>query len=107
MVDPERLSWTPTRFENVDMKILMEDKETGLRTAIFRWEPGAVLPFHEHVEIEQAYMLEGHLEDEKGSIGPGEYAWRPTDSRHVARAPEGALMLSIFHKPNQFLDAGD
>jgi anti-sigma factor ChrR (cupin superfamily) len=103
-VDPEKLDWSPTRFEGVEMKVLMEDKETGLMTALFRWQPGAVLPFHEHTDIEQTYMLEGRLEDEQGSIGPGEYVWRPAGSRHVARAPEGALMLSMFHKPNQFLD---
>lgn len=103
-VDPDKLDWTPTRFEGVEMKVLMEDRETGLMTALFRWRPGAVLPLHEHTDIEQTFMLEGRLEDEQGSIGPGEYVWRPAGSRHVARAPEGALMLSMFHKPNQFLD---
>lgn len=104
MVDPERLPWTPTRFDGVEMKVLMEDKETGLMTALFRWAPGAVLPFHEHVEIEQTFMLEGTLEDAQGSIKAGEYVWRPAGSRHVATAPNGALMLSMFHKPNKFLE---
>ena len=33
----------------------------------------------------------------------GEYVWRPGGSRHDARAPQGALVLSMFLKPNRFL----
>jgi anti-sigma factor ChrR (cupin superfamily) len=95
--------WTPTRFPGVEIKVLMEDKETGLMTALFKWAPGAVLPLHEHVEIEQTYVLEGRLVDHEGEVTAGNYVWRPGGSRHVATAPEGALMLSIFLKPNTFL----
>jgi len=95
--------WTPTRFPGVEIKVLMEDKETGLMTALFKWAPGAELPLHEHVEIEQTYVLEGRLVDHEGEVTAGNYVWRPGGSRHVATAPEGALMLSIFLKPNTFL----
>ena len=43
-VDVASLPWTPTRFKGVDMKGLMEDKETGLSTALVRFAPGATLP---------------------------------------------------------------
>src|SRR6266853_58151 len=32
-VDVASLPWVPTRFAGVDLKVLMEDKETGLMTA--------------------------------------------------------------------------
>jgi hypothetical protein len=32
----------------------------------------------------------------------GSFVWRPAGSRHVASAPDGALLLGIFQKPNQF-----
>jgi anti-sigma factor ChrR (cupin superfamily) len=67
------------------------------------WAPGAELPLHEHVEIEQTYVLEGTLVDHEGEVTAGNYVWRPAGSRHVAVAPHGALMLSIFLKPNTFL----
>jgi hypothetical protein len=39
-------------------------------------------------------------------VRAGNYVWRPKGNRHVARSPGGALVLSIFLKPNIFL-AGD
>jgi anti-sigma factor ChrR (cupin superfamily) len=85
------------------MKILMEDKESGLLTALFRWKPGSELPLHEHVEIEQTYVLEGSVVDEEGEVRKGDYVWRPKGNRHLARSPNGALVLSFFLKPNKFL----
>jgi anti-sigma factor ChrR (cupin superfamily) len=103
-VNVAELPWAPTRFPGVDLKILMEDKETGLLTALTRFAPGAVLPVHEHVEIEQSYVLEGALEDDEGAVSAGNYVWRPAGSRHVARAPAGCTVLSFFLKPNRFFD---
>jgi anti-sigma factor ChrR (cupin superfamily) len=99
------LPWKPTRFTGIDIKILMEEPESGLLTALFRWQPGAELPLHEHTEIEQAYVLEGSLIDEEGEAGAGDYVWRPKGSRHIARSPDGALMIAFFLKPNNFLEA--
>ena len=104
-VDVGALPWVPTRFKGVDMKLLMEDKETGLQTALVRFAPGAVLPDHEHVELEQTYVLEGSLEDHEGVVTAGNYVWRPAGSRHDARAPNGCVTLSFFLKPNKFFDA--
>jgi hypothetical protein len=39
----DSLPWKPTPCPGIDMKILLEDKETGLMTALFRWQPGAEL----------------------------------------------------------------
>ena len=103
-VDIDALAWTPTRFKGVDMKVLMEDGATGLMTALVRFAPGAVLPDHEHVELEQTYVLEGSLEDHEGVVTAGNYVWRPAGSRHDARAPNGCLALSFFLKPNKFFD---
>ena len=50
-IDVASLPWVPTRFKGVDLKVLMEDKETGLMTALTRFAPGATLPDHEHTEL--------------------------------------------------------
>lgn len=102
-VNVESLPWKPTPTPGVDMKILLQDKESGLLTALFRWQPGTVLPLHEHVEIEQTFVLEGSIVDEEGEVRKGDYVWRPAGNRHIARAPNGALVLSFFLKPNRFL----
>jgi anti-sigma factor ChrR (cupin superfamily) len=98
------LPWQKTRAPGIEMKILLEDKESGLLTALFRWQPGTHLPLHEHVEIEQTYVLEGSIVDDEGEARAGDYVWRPRGNRHVAHAPDGALVLSMFLRPNIFLD---
>ena len=102
-VKVDDLPWKPTPCPGIDMKILLEDQETGLLTALFRWQPGSELSLHEHVEVEQTFVLEGSLVDEEGEVRAGNYVWRPKGNRHVARSPNGALVLSMFLKPNIFL----
>ena len=101
-VDVESLPWKPTPYKGVDIKILMEDPDTGMMTSLTRFAPGAELPLHEHVALEQSWVLAGRLVDHEGEVLAGDYVWRPAGSRHVARAPEGALVLGFFLKPNKF-----
>ena len=98
------LPWKPTGHAGVEMKVLLEDKESGLLTALFRWQPGAVLPLHEHVEIEQTYVLSGSFSDHAGTCTAGNYVWRKAGSRHEAWTDEGCLVLAVFLKPNIFFD---
>ena len=102
-VKVDDLPWKPTPCAGIDMKILLEDKETGLLTALFRWQPGAELTLHEHVEVEQTFVIEGSLVDDEGEVTAGNYVWRPKGNRHIAKSPGGALVLSVFLKPNIFL----
>ena len=102
-VNMQDLAWRKTAFPGVEIKVLLEDKETGLMTSLTRMAPGAVLPLHEHAGVEQTYVLEGRLVDGEGEVSAGEYVWRPAGSRHIATAPEGALLLGIFLQPNKFL----
>lgn len=102
-VEVGQLPWKPTPTPGIDMKILLEDKETGLLTALFRWQPGTALDLHEHVEIEQTYVLEGSIVDAEGEVTAGNYVWRPRGNSHLATSPHGALVISFFLKPNKFL----
>lgn len=102
-VKMDDLPWRKTAFPGIEIKMLMEDKETGLMTSLTRMAPGATLPLHEHVGVEQTYVLEGRLVDAEGEVRAGGYVWRPAGSRHVATAPEGALLLGMFLQPNRFL----
>ncbi|AOB26055.1 MULTISPECIES: cupin domain-containing protein [Bordetella] len=103
-VNVDELDWKPTPTPGIDMKILLDVPETGLLTALFRWAPGTALPLHEHVEIEQTYVLSGSIVDDEGEVREGNYVWRPKGNRHIARSPNGALVLSFFLKPNKFLE---
>jgi anti-sigma factor ChrR (cupin superfamily) len=103
-VDVDALPWTKTRFPGIEAKTLMENKATGLSTVLMRWAPGARLPDHEHVEIEQSYVISGSFADHDGVCCAGEYVWRRAGSRHTAWTDEGCLVLAIFLKPNKFFD---
>lgn len=105
-VDVAALPWEPTRFPGVEAKTLIVDRETGLATVLLRMAPGAKLPDHEHVLIEQTYVLEGSLVCGEGECKAGEFVWRPAGSRHEAwGGPEGGLMLAMFQIPNRFYEA--
>jgi quercetin dioxygenase-like cupin family protein len=102
-IDVASLPWKPTPTPGIDMKVLMSFPETGLLTALFRWQPGTQLPLHEHVEVEQTYVIEGRIVDDEGEVRAGDFVWRPRGNRHLARAPDGALVISFFLKPNKFI----
>ena len=81
LVRPADMEWQKTRFPGCEAKTLLFDRKTGLMTALMRFAPGAVLPDHEHVNIEQTYVLEGSLVDKEGpaqgiECKAGEFIWR-------------------------------
>lgn len=103
-VQVDDLPWTSTGYPGIDMKVLLKEPETGLLTALFRWQPGSVLPLHEHVEIEQTFVLEGSIVDHEGETTTGNFSWRPKGNSHRAHSPNGALLIAFFLKPNVFLE---
>ncbi|HTQ77709.1 MAG TPA: cupin domain-containing protein [Burkholderiales bacterium] len=104
-VEVASLPWEKTRFPGVEAKTLLVDRESGVVTSLMRFAPGARLPDHEHVLIEQTYVLEGSLVCGEGECTAGNYVWRPAGSRHEAWAgPKGGLMLAMFQIPNKFFE---
>ncbi len=101
-VTVDDIPWQETQFPGIEMKVLMEDKSTGMMTTLTRLAPGAVLPDHTHVGIEQSWVLEGTLEDHEGAVTAGNFVWRPAGSRHVATSSDGCLVLGFFQQPNTF-----
>jgi quercetin dioxygenase-like cupin family protein len=109
VVQANAMDWEPIRYPGCYVKTLLVDPKTGLLTVLLKMDPGAALPDHEHALVEQTYMIEGRLVDlegpEKGlSVGPGEFVYRPSGSRHAAYTPEGGVMLAIFQVPNKFFE---
>ena len=105
-VEVAALPWEKTRFPGIETKTLLVDRETGVVTSLLKFAPGARLPDHEHVLIEQTYVLEGSLVCAEGECKAGDFVWRPAGSRHEAWAgPQGGLMLGMFQIPNKFFEA--
>lgn len=109
VVRAKDLPWQPTRFPGCHTKTLLFDPKSGLVTLLFKMDPGAELPDHEHVLIEQTYILEGSLVDKEGpdagiEVGAGEFVWRPAGSRHAAWSPKGGIFVAMFQIPNKFYE---
>ena len=105
-VEVARLPWEKTRFPGVEAKTLLVDRDTGVVTSLMKFAPGARLPDHEHMLIEQTYVLEGSLVCGEGECKAGDFVWRPAGSRHEAWAgPQGGLMLAMFQIPNKFFES--
>lgn len=102
-VEVAALPWEKTSFPGVEAKTLLLDRASGLLTVLLKMAPGVKLPDHEHVLIEQTYLLEGTLVCGEGTVKPGDFVWRPAGSRHEAWAgPEGNLSIAMFQIPNRF-----
>ncbi len=103
-VSVAELPWEETVFDGITVKTLLVDKQSGLLTALMKMAPGAKLPDHEHMLIEQTYVLDGHLVCPEGECTKGDFVWRPSGSRHTAWSPDGGLMLAMFQVPNKFYE---
>ena len=86
-VDVAALPWEKTSFPGVEAKTLLIDRATGLLTVLLKMGPGVKLPDHEHVLIEQTYLLAGTLVCGEGTVGPGKRHGK-TRRQHGLRAPE-------------------
>ena len=100
-LDVPNMPWEDTQFAGIKIKILYSDPH-GITTALFKLDPGAIVPLHEHTALEQTFVIEGTLEDHEGACGPGQFVWRAAGNTHEAIAPNGAVVLSFFLKPNRF-----
>lgn len=109
VVRTQSMPWDKTRFPGCHIKTLLFEPKSGLATVLMKMDPGATLPDHEHVLIEQTYVLSGSLVDKEGpdaglEIKAGEYVWRPAGSRHSAWSPNGGEFLAMFQVPNKFFE---
>ncbi len=66
IVRPAEMEWKKTSFPGCEAKPLYVDARTGIATLLMKFDPGAVLPDHEHVMVEQTYVISGKLVDMEG-----------------------------------------
>ena len=110
IVRPAEMEWKETSFPGCWAKPLYVDQKNGIATLLMKFDPGAVLPDHEHVLVEQTYVISGKLVDKEG---PAEGPHRRPRRVRLARArqppcrrtPEGGMMIAMFQIPNKFFAA--
>lgn len=101
-LDVSKIDWEATKYPGVSTKTLYRDA-AGRQTTLTRMAPGARLPKHRHVGIEQSFVLEGTLVDGDGPCTAGNFVWRRAGSVHEAWSPDGCVVLGVFEAPNEFL----
>lgn len=100
----EGMPWEPTKFPGISQKVLYKEEDGSAFTILMKMEPGSRLPRHAHTDIEQTFVIQGSLVDDDGACSAGNFVWRRPGSVHTAWSPEGAILLGVFRKPNQFME---
>ncbi|HEX8068707.1 MAG TPA: cupin domain-containing protein [Pyrinomonadaceae bacterium] len=90
----------------VSVKRLFLDQERGTVTSLFRLEPGARIPTHEHSGTEECLVVEGDVYTDEVSLGPGDYHCAPKGSTHeTLSSVNGALLLIVAQAAPEMLRA--
>src|ERR1700730_8057264 len=90
-LDVPNMPWETTKFPGIKIKVLYTD-DTGITTALFKLEPGAVVPLHEQPAHVQTHVIEVAIEDHEGKWCPAQFVRRPAGNQHEAIAPNGAVL---------------
>jgi anti-sigma factor ChrR (cupin superfamily) len=90
----------------VYIKQLFADRERRTITSLFKLLPGAHLPRHRHLGVEECVMLAGDFHANGEVLGPGDYRCALPDSVDETLYTEGgALFLLITPQDCEMLDA--
>lgn len=90
--------WLPTEDEGVSYKMLYADRERGTVTSLVRMEPGARIPRHRHLGVEQCLVIEGDVRSGHHRMGAGDFNCSLPDSVHDELTSDGGALL-LFVAP--------
>lgn len=92
------------QIKGVFTKHLFTDEARGTVTTLYRMLPGARLPDHRHLGVEECIILEGDFNVNGESFGPGDYrcALSGSDDRELY-TKGGALFLIVAPESCEFL----
>ena len=87
------LAWEERRGgQTAEMPLYSQDGYEG-RTSLIRFAPGAGAPRHGHPFGEEVLILEGTMEDELGTYGPGTWIRSPVGSMHKPFSRDGCVFF--------------
>jgi len=92
-------------LEGVFVRRLYLDEKSGVATSLVKMLPGARLPKHRHLGIEQLLVLEGDCHIHGQVLGPGDYHHAPAGSIHeVTYTLNGTMFLLIAPEKYECLE---
>jgi quercetin dioxygenase-like cupin family protein len=81
---------------------LFHPEETGgSGAAIIRYHPGGESPLHVHTGYEFAYIFDGEMITNQGTLKKNDLMLLPPGSQHSSRSEKGCLALIVWEKPAQ------
>jgi anti-sigma factor ChrR (cupin superfamily) len=93
-------------LEGVFLKKLHVDPTTGIATSLVRMSPGTALPVHQHLGVEQFYVIEGDCSVAGQRLTSGDYHRAAAGSTHETTSTVGGtLLLLIAPERYEVLDA--
>ena len=101
--DTSALSWSPTGWPGVSMKMLQQVESTGGMCGMMRMEAGSSIPAHRHTHADQAvFVIEGDLVEEGVTYGPGSFLVAKAGTPHGPHGSSGGCVLlsTYFGKPD-------
>jgi len=100
IVDSSTLAWQPSKWPGISRRQLRLDADTGGRTVLLKFEPGALLPRHMHPGGEELFVLDGRVRIEGKWYETGWYHYQPPDSVDDVFSDVGATLLVTLPKPH-------
>ncbi len=97
----DSIQWQPFR-EGVEIHRLYGDGQTGPTAALLKFQPGAVVPRHEHIGYEHIIVLSGSQTDDNGDMEEDTLVINPPNTNHAIVSKHGCIVLAIYEKPVVF-----
>lgn len=92
--------------DGILLKTLYVDRASGITTSLVRMTAGTALPAHQHLGVEQFYVIEGDCNVAGQRLGPGDYHRAATGSTHDSTyTVEGTLFLLIAPEHYEVIEA--
>ena len=89
----QEMQWLKV-LPKVEMKILNQDQQNKYQTALWRLQPGAVVPSHPHDIEEECWVIEGEIKIGDHLVRQGDMHIALAGSHHAAMTTDvGALLL--------------
>lgn len=78
----------------LQMKVLRRDHKLNSQTALWRLEPGALIPAHEHPVEEECLVIKGEINFAEHVLREGDFEVMPAGIDHIAmESKSGAIVL--------------
>lgn len=101
---PDDRRWEALR-PGVEVSWIYGQESAGPRAALLRYQPGAVVPEHEHLGYEHIFVLAGAQSDGVRNYAAGTLSVFPPGWRHRITSTDGCVALAIWTGPLVFVEA--